>query len=180
MDLVEVRLNSFLYRFRRLSWVEESSIKVTPGKDQYTVYLIHSLHDVSGLPVPSLEDAERIILAIPRTFRWRVWVIYRGSLTPDRTFVMSSLYDAPEPQVYNKRLVEDEQASDPVFDAVAQKHGSTEASEAHALGQKMLENAVKSRKDQVEKLARVKTKEKVRGTSSRASTSFVPVSRGKR
>jgi hypothetical protein len=173
-DLVEVRLNSFLYRFRRLTWIDESTIKIPTGEDARTHILAYALHDVSGMPVTSPEDAERIVRAIPYTFRWRIWVIYRGNLPSDRYFTMNGLFEAPEPQVYNQRLTDGEKATDTVLDEVARKHGATEASEAHDLGQQMLANAVKSRKEQAERLSQVKPLGRVRGAGSRLSTSFTP------
>lgn len=109
MHLVEVRLNSFLYRFRRLTWIEESALKVPEGEDARNVLLAHALHDGSGMPVGLVEDAARIVRAIPRTLRWRIWVIYRGNLPGDRYYRMKGLFEAPEPQVYRiRRLVSEE------------------------------------------------------------------------
>src|SRR5437899_2714325 len=69
MHLVEIRLNSFLYCFRRLTWTEEAKIKVAKGEDARVIILAHALHDISGLPVTSLEDALKVIRAIPGILR---------------------------------------------------------------------------------------------------------------
>jgi hypothetical protein len=70
MHLVEIRLNSFLYRFRRLAWTEEAKIKIANGEDARVIILAHTLQDISGLPVTSLEDAKRVIRAILATLHW--------------------------------------------------------------------------------------------------------------
>jgi hypothetical protein len=48
MALVEVRLHSFLYRFRRLSWRQEASVRPADGEDYRDAVLAHALTDVSG------------------------------------------------------------------------------------------------------------------------------------
>ena len=147
MDLVEVRLNSFLYHFRRLTWIEESTIKTPEAEDARTFHLARALHDVSGMPVTSTEDAVRIIRAIPRTLRRRIWVIYRGNLPPDRSFAMKGLFEAPEPQEYNKQLTVEAEATDKAFDAAARRYGVKETREMQAVEQQMLDNAWKKRRE---------------------------------
>jgi hypothetical protein len=39
MPLVEVRLHSFLYRFRRLNWREEASVRPAEGEDFLEPYV---------------------------------------------------------------------------------------------------------------------------------------------
>jgi len=57
MDIVEIPLNSFQYRFRRLTWQEEFQIWFKPTEDQRKTLLSHALMDISDLLLPSVEDA---------------------------------------------------------------------------------------------------------------------------
>jgi hypothetical protein len=57
MALVEVRLHSFLYRFRRLTWREEASVHPADGEDYRDAVLATALTDISGLKATSLDDA---------------------------------------------------------------------------------------------------------------------------
>jgi hypothetical protein len=65
MALVEIPLNSFTYRFRRLTWQEEFQISFTADEDQRKTFLAHTLADVSGLPITSVKDARRVLDSIP-------------------------------------------------------------------------------------------------------------------
>jgi hypothetical protein len=86
MHLVEIRLNSFLYRFRRLVWTEEAKIKIAKGEDAWVIILANALHDISGLPVTCLDDALKVIRAIPGILRW-----------PDNTKIFNPLYQIKRP-----------------------------------------------------------------------------------
>lgn len=145
MDLVEIQLNSFLYHFRRLSWIEESAIKTPDGEDPRTILLAHALHDISGMPVSSIEDATRIVRAIPRTLRWRIWVIYRGNLPADRYFSTKGLYEAPEPQVYNKQLGKEAEAGEQALDAeVTRRFGTEDTEQTRETERRIMDNALKT------------------------------------
>jgi hypothetical protein len=65
MEFVEIPLNSFKYRFRRLSWEDEFQIKFPAGEDQRLIFLSHALHNVSGMRITSKEDAHTILKQIP-------------------------------------------------------------------------------------------------------------------
>lgn len=118
--MIEINLNSFVYRFRRLTWVEEASCPIPPGADAREVFLALALTDVSGYVIQSIEEATKIVKAIPRTLRWRLWVIYRGSLPADRFFSTKGLYDAPDAETHARRLAEDDERKldDPRFEEV--------------------------------------------------------------
>lgn len=147
MHLVEIRLNSFLYHFRRLTWTEEAAIQVAKGEDPREVILTHALHDISGLPVGSLADAKQVIKAIPKTLRWRIWVVYRGNQSEDRYFSTRGLFEAPDHQAYNKRLIDEGDAAeevDPVNADIERRFGAEDAAEARLLQRAMLEQASKA------------------------------------
>jgi hypothetical protein len=59
MHLVEIRLASFLYRFRRLTWREEAGIKPKAGQTPGDLLLALALHDISGCPSPPEERLRR-------------------------------------------------------------------------------------------------------------------------
>ena len=67
MPYVEIPLNSFRYRFRRLSWEDEFTIKFIPGEDQRIAILSVALAEVSGLAITSPLDAKTILTQIPCT-----------------------------------------------------------------------------------------------------------------
>ncbi len=151
--LVEIPLNNFKYRFRRLSWTEEARITPAPGEDARDVLLALALHDVSGLLIASFDEARKVIARIPNTLRSRIWVVYRGSIPPERYYHTEGLYRAPEYQAFHKQLVgagDTEEASPgeggatPPDDLV-QRFGLTEAREARELERTMLEQAVERR-----------------------------------
>ena len=83
MDFVEIPLNSYTYRFRRLTWREEAALKFPAGVDQREVVLSHALVNISGLPVTCTEDALKVLRHVPPALRWRIWVVYRGNLAAD-------------------------------------------------------------------------------------------------
>lgn len=51
MSLVEIPLNHYRYRFRRLNYEEEFALEVRPGEDARKLVLAAAMVDVSGLPV---------------------------------------------------------------------------------------------------------------------------------
>ena len=149
MHLVEIPLNTSVYRFRRLPWTEEARIVVPPGEDARKVLLTHALHDISGLPVDSLEDARKVIAKIPSTLRWRVWVLYRGNLPSERYYTSRGLFEAPDHMACDKRLIDEGMDSEETHaDAqMVRKFGPEEVRETHALEQRMLAQAVEAHKE---------------------------------
>jgi hypothetical protein len=85
VSFVEIPLNKFVYRFRRLSWREELRLKFKPKDDQRRVVLALALHDVSGL-VLSPSEATKALQAIPEAVLWRIWVLYRADLPAERYY----------------------------------------------------------------------------------------------
>jgi hypothetical protein len=59
-----IRLASFLYGFRRLTWREEAGIKPKAGQAPGDLLLALALHDISGLPISSREEATQVIQKI--------------------------------------------------------------------------------------------------------------------
>lgn len=145
MHLVEIPLSKFTYRFRRLTWQEEARVKIADGEDTRLVVLAHALHDISGLPVTSFEEARSVIAKIPATIRRRLWVLYRGNLPEDRYFTVMGLYDAPDHRAYNKRLIDTGEASGEDA-AIERRFGTEEAQAARELEQKLLGDARARRK----------------------------------
>ena len=145
MHLVEIPLSKFVYRFRRLTWQEEARVQIADREDPRLVVLAHALHDISGLPVTSFEDARSVIAKIPGTIRRRIWVLYRGNLPDDRYFSTKGTYQAPDHQAYNKRLIDTGEASGENTE-IERRHGTEEAQAARELEQRMLGDALARRK----------------------------------
>jgi hypothetical protein len=145
MPLVEVRLHSFLYRFRRLTWRQEAAVRPAEGEDYRDAVLAAALHDISGLLVNSLTDARAVVRKIPKTIRTRLWVVYRGNLDPDRYFTTRGLFEAPDHTAYNKRLVEAGDADvDPAEAELTRRFGPAEVREARQMEQVMAAGALKN------------------------------------
>jgi hypothetical protein len=106
MHLVEIRLASFLYRFRRLTWREEAGIKPKPGQTPGDLLLALALHDISGLPISSREETTQVIQKIPPALRWRIWVVYRGNQPEDRYSVLRGC-TRPRITPPTKRLIDE-------------------------------------------------------------------------
>lgn len=102
-SLIEVPLNSFRYHFRRLTWQEEMGLSFAKADDQRKVILAKAPVDVSGLPVTSVE-ALKILKAIPEAIFWRIWLVYRGNLPPERYYTSGGLYETPDPMTYRAKI----------------------------------------------------------------------------
>jgi hypothetical protein len=143
IELIEIPLNSFRHRFRPLTWIEQSSLKFPAGEDQRMVVLAFALTNVSGFPVSSQEEARKILQRVPLALRWRIWVLYRGKQPVDRFFSTRGLYEAPEHQVHQKRVLAEGDASeddqiDPAMAQLERKFGAQEVREAREVEQQML------------------------------------------
>ena len=133
---VEIPLNSFRYRFRRLTWQEEFKLPFSATDDQRVVLLSHAMVSISGLPITSLTDARKILDQVPPAILWRIWVVYRANLPADRYYVTRGLYEAPDHRAHMQRVFEeDEQANTP------QAGLDTESREALAISNRLVANA---------------------------------------
>jgi hypothetical protein len=121
MSVVEIPLNSFVYRFRRLAWQQEMQIPLTDQEDQRKTLLSHALTDISGLRVNSVEEARKVLDQIPPALFWRIWILYRGNLPEDRYYTSKGLFDAPDLKTYNKRVFDDERQADSTADAATRR-----------------------------------------------------------
>src|SRR5271157_2982369 len=122
-EFIDINLLRFKFRFRRMFWREEMILLRDRKKDKDPVrqLLSHALHSVSGLTPSSLEEAEKVISAIPEAIVVRVWRVYRGSLPPNRMFTTSNLFQAPEPSVHQHHLAEEEVIEENLHDRTIQE-----------------------------------------------------------
>src|SRR5574337_996933 len=145
MDIVEIALLNYQFKFRALTWREEVGMKFDPKDDRMRVILTHALCEVSGLPVKSIDEARRVLAPLPPPVVYRVFVIYKGSLPPPRLFNTVGLYKAPEPNrlaVQFERVEEEREAvMDRVEAEMEAKFGRKEIQEARDLERQMFENS---------------------------------------
>lgn len=145
MDLIEVKLLNYKFRFKRQMWRDEFVIKFPKGKDQTRVYLANALVEVSGLPVKSLAEANKIIDALPTAISSRVFRIYKGQCPPNRRFSTAALFAAPEPAKYKILLEEDETERDDLAERARQameaKFGRKELMEAAEVDRAILKGS---------------------------------------
>jgi hypothetical protein len=132
---VDVQLLGYKFQFRQLTWKEELRLAVAPGKNSVIrAVLSHALEDVSGLPVKDPKEAAKIFATMSSPVVRRVFFVYKGSLPPNRRFETAGLYCAPEPSVYVKRIIEDEDIAEQEADRVVQnlenQFGKKELAEA--------------------------------------------------
>lgn len=140
-ELVEIPLNSFRFRFRfrfrRLSWQDEYRISSPTGEDQRKILLSHALVNMSGLPVTSVEDARKVLDQVPPALFWRIWVLYSGNLPADGYYTNSGCLHAPDQRAHQKRVYEDEEATETVADATTRRMehtlGPKESREARSI-----------------------------------------------
>lgn len=107
MDTIDVKLLQYKFTFRKLNWREEFSLKFD-GKDARRVILAHALHNISGFPVTSPDEAYRVIEALPVPILHRVFIIYKGGLPPPREFTTLNLYRAPNARSYSEQVAREE------------------------------------------------------------------------
>lgn len=133
MDLIEVILLNYRFKFRRLFWKEEFDIKAG-DRDERRVILATALVEVSGLQISSFDEAYRVILAIPTPILYRVFLIYKGKQPESRRFTSKNLYKAPEPTAFGTRIAEADAALDekvdPVIKRMEDQFGKQEVAEA--------------------------------------------------
>lgn len=147
MSTVDIPLNHFIYRFRKLTFEEEFGVVVQPGEDSRRSLLNLALTEVSSLVIDSREKAAAIISVLPQTVVSRVWLLYRAGLPEDRFFSTKGLYRAPEPNAIVQRAAEEEERRtdivDRSFSALEQKFGRKELEEVRAQERGLIADARK-------------------------------------
>ena len=145
METVEVKILKYTFRFRHLPWREEFGIKFEQKDNRLRTVLAYALKEVSGFPISSLEDAKLVLAPIPLTIINRMFVIYKGSLPPPRTFSTMGLYRAPEPRKFTKKVMEAEEEREKTMDRVEQqmeaKFGRKEIQETLDAEKQMIKNS---------------------------------------
>jgi hypothetical protein len=136
MQIVEIPLNHYKYRFRKLTFEEEFGLASTAGEDLRRAILTTALTEVSGKVIDSREDAALILGALPKTVVARIWILYRSGLPEERFFSTRGLYRAPDPNEVVLKAVEDqerrEEVVDRAFSAMERRFGRKELAEAQA------------------------------------------------
>jgi len=118
MNTIEIKLLKYAFRFRQLTWREEFKIKYDPKKDRLRQMLSHALDEVSGLKVPSVADAVKVLDALPQSVVNRVFILYKGETDEPRLFTTTGLYRAPTPNKFTKKYEEIEEKREQVMDKV--------------------------------------------------------------
>lgn len=140
--IVEVKLLNYTFRFKKLTWREEFTIKFPVGKDQKRVYLAHALVEISGSKLTSFAEATRVVDSLPTAISSRVFRIYKGQFPPNRRFATASLFKAPEPNKYNVILEKDEEDRDKLADQarirLESQFGRKELDQAAEIDRKIL------------------------------------------
>ena len=95
MEPVEIKILQYTFRFRQLSWREETAIKFDKDVDRARLVLAHALVEVSGLKVNTVAEAEKVLGVIPKTVITRMITLWRGSYPVPRRFGTTGLYKAP-------------------------------------------------------------------------------------
>jgi hypothetical protein len=141
MDIVEVKLLKYVFKFRKLPWREEFGIKFDPQKDRLRTLLACALTEVSGVRVGNFDDAWRVISPLPDPIIKRVYVIYKGSLPEPRFFTTLGLYKAPVIKHFMRQIEQTEQESEQIMDKVERemtaRFGRKEVEEAMAVEREM-------------------------------------------
>lgn len=145
MNTVEIKLLKYAFRFRQLSWREEFGIKYDPKKDRMRTMLAHALDEVSGLKVTTVDEATKVLNALPQSVVVRVFILYKGETPEPRLFTTTGLYRAPEPSKFVKKYEEIEEKRERVMDKVEaeleQKFGRKELDEQIELERRMAANS---------------------------------------
>jgi len=146
MDTVEIPLLKYRITLRRLPWREEFALKPAKNEDPTLNFLAHAMVGVSGMaPIASPAEALKLLKSLPQAIRSRVWLIYRGSLPEMRHFITKSLYEAPKPTDFNRRVKIEEGERDEKADAATRqmesRFGVQETREAQAVGQQLFAQA---------------------------------------
>lgn len=145
MDTVEIKLLKYAFRFRQLTWREEFAIKFEPKKDRLRTLLAHALAEVSGLKVTTVDEATKVLDALPQSVVNRVFILYKGETPEPRLFTTTGLYKAPEPHKFVKKYEEIEEKRERIMDKVEaeleQKFGRKELDETIETERLMAKNS---------------------------------------
>ena len=79
IQTVDIPLNHYTYRFRKLTYEEEFALEPSKG-DSRKLVLQAALVNVSDLAITTRQQAEEIMNALPDPVVTRVWVMYRTGL----------------------------------------------------------------------------------------------------
>jgi len=147
MDLIEVILLNYRYKFRRLFWKEEFEMQPN-GRDERRVMLATALVEVSGLKIKSFDEAWKVLSpeVLPTPILHRVFLIYKGKQPDTRTYTTMSLYRAPETSAYGQKL--DEEAAivgteaDAATKRMEEQFGKKELAEAAEVDRQILAGAL--------------------------------------
>ena len=141
---VDVKLLTYNFRFRQLTWREESALDGS-SKNIVRLMLAAALEEVSGIKVKTPAEATKVIAALPLPVANRVFRIYRGLLPKNRKFQTGNLYRAPEPSVYVKRVHRSlqviEKATDTVMRKMEQDFGKKEVEEAAEIDRQIVKGS---------------------------------------
>lgn len=144
MELIEVKLLKYAFRFKPLNWREEFSVQYDAKKNRQRTLLAHALVEVSGLKVSSVDEAWKVLDPVPEQILNRVYIIYRGSLPQPQIFTTLGLYKAPEPSRFVRQLEKVEEQREKVMDKVEKemetKFGRKELEEAMRTEREMAKN----------------------------------------
>jgi hypothetical protein len=145
METVEVKILKYTFRFRQLSWREETSVKFSKGENRLRRILSHALVEVSGLKVESPEEAMKVLRPLPEAVVQRVFILYKGNFPIPIRFSTMGLYRALEPGKLVKRMEEVEEQRDRIMDRVERemelKFGKRELQEQLELERQMAKNS---------------------------------------
>lgn len=145
METYEVKILKYSFRFRQLSWREETSIQFEKNKNRVRTLLAHALTEVSGLKVESVADAKKVLMAVPGSVLQRVFILYRGTLPMPRRFATTGLYKAPGTNKLAERLKQVEDKREKIMDKVEAemeaKFGRRELQETLETERQMLKNS---------------------------------------
>jgi hypothetical protein len=145
MEPVEIKILQYTFHFRQLSWREEAAIKFAKGADRARVVLANALVDVSGLPVNTVAEADKVLKPLPATIIQRMIILWRGSYPVPRRFGTTGLYRAPGTGVVAARLKQVEEQREEIMDKVElemrEKFGDREINEALEAERTMLRNS---------------------------------------
>lgn len=137
-DQVEVKLLQYIFKFKRLKWREEFAIIFPPKVSPQRIVLSHALLDVSGIVPKTPEEAMKVLNAVPIALVERVYRIWKGSFPASRKFTTSRLYKAPEPVVYNQKMVEREGSQLSEEDrAIVSKYGVDQLAESRDIQERI-------------------------------------------
>src|SRR5277367_3747905 len=146
MDLIEVILLNYRFKFRRLFWKEEFELQAN-GRDERRVVLAAALVEVSGLKINSFEEAWRVLEpgVIPTPILHRVFIIYKGKQPETRMFTTLNLYKAPDTATYGQKIAEEVNATEEMADSATKRmeeqFGKKELAEAAEIDRQILKGA---------------------------------------